>query len=202
MAHAQENEAQFRHPPAQAFCRPQKRNRVEPVIDTPAPKHDLVVLPDTRHDVSQARALPPGRLARKPEGDHRDQLGQEGVDLVGVRVDPAEGGQRAEPEIPLALARTGEKITSAQTSVDDAGQAGHGPVLLGPVPFRRVWSTHLQIFQVVRVVDVDSHGMVGLPQLRRHIDKSTRGERDVGAVNQLPDSLTGSQAQFGIGMGT
>ena len=137
MAHAEENKAQLRDPPAQTVGRPQQRNGVEPVVDTSAPKHDLVVRPDTRDDAAQAWALPAGRLARQPEGHHRDQLGQEGVALVGVRVDPAQGGQGAEPEIPLAFAGTGEKVTPSQTGVDDAGQSGSRPGPPRPSPSGR-----------------------------------------------------------------
>ena len=95
--------------------------------------------------------------------------------------------KRAEPEIPLALARTGEKVASSQAGVDDAGQAGYGPVFFGPILFWPVlfwpvllcpvffwpvWPSHLQVFQVVRVVDVDGHGLVGVPQLFCHIDEA------------------------------
>ena len=118
---------------------------------------------------------------------------EERVDFIVVRVDPAHCGQRAQPEIPLAFTCAGEKVTPSQTSVDHPGQTGHRPVLFGPV-----CSTHLQVLQVIGVINVDHNRLFCFLQLTRHIDEAARGEGDVSAFDQLLERFAVGQPQLSV----
>ena len=196
VAQPQEHQAQVRHPMTQAVNRLQQRDRVEPVVHSPTPEDHLVVRAYPGQCAPQPMAVPARWFAGQPVGHDRNELLEEGVGLVVVRVDPPQGRQGPEPEVPLALAGTGEEVAAAQGDIDDPGLAGHGHVVrLG------VAAPHLEVLKVGGVVNVHCHRLVRLLQLLGHVHQRAGGEANIGAVDQLGQSGAGRQAQLGVGVG-
>ena len=124
MLHPEEVQAHFRHSPAELVDRAEQRERVEPVVDAAAPEHDLVVVADAGHDASEHGARVHAEASSlTPNGDDVNSSLQALAVVVRHRVDPADRGELAEPEVALLLARAQEKSPRAScsfsTSVDD-----------------------------------------------------------------------------------
>src|ERR671935_1761966 len=88
--------------------------RIEPVPDPSAPGQHLVVFADAGDDAPEHALRRDGRLALDPERDDVYEVSEARVVCGRFRVDPADGTEHAEPEVPLPLARADERVAREQ----------------------------------------------------------------------------------------
>src|SRR4051812_49560828 len=84
-------------------------HRIEPVPDPAGPDENPVVHADSVDDAAE-HARGHRRVGRDAEGHDVDQTSERRVAVESVVVDAAGLQQRAEPKIPLSLARAHERV--------------------------------------------------------------------------------------------
>ena len=97
-----------------------------------------------------------GGASEIAEGHHRDERPQGLVLVVGDGVDPAQGRQLAQPEVPLLLAGAQEEVAPEELLVEDADGR------LRPAstrPLLALVAALLELLEVERVVDVGDHDL-------------------------------------------
>ena len=134
------------------------------------------------------------RFVRQPERHDVDQRAERRVGGVRERVDAPRGLQRADPEVPLPLARADEVVALAQLlvhRVEDAGGLGvDGLGREGRRRARRVRDggrPHLEVLDRERTVQIDDDLRRQAPEQREAIEREALDDDDVGLLGEGAD---------------
>ncbi len=161
MLRAEEDQPQPGHLGLRGRDRADQRHRVQPGIDAAAPHADHVLGADAGEDRGQRGPVAVHRRSRRrPERHDADEPGEVGGVVVGDRVDPAQRGEVAEPQRPLAPGGAQHEVGPGQLDVQRGDAVAHHRAAgrlgqpAGP----------LELLEVERVVGVDHDRDRGVDQ--------------------------------------
>ncbi len=99
--------------------------RIEPVVNTASPQHDLVIGSNARNHALDRRRGPDRQFVVDAERCHPDQRAQRRIAVVRQWVGAAQCSEVTQPEVPLLLAGTHEEVPTRQLLVEDGNNAGN-----------------------------------------------------------------------------
>ena len=155
MAGAQEERLHLGAPRAQQGGRAHQRERIDPVPHATRPEHDAIVDPDARHDAADERCARDRRRLGNPEGHEVDERAQFRVALVVRAVHPPGGGEHAEPERALRLARAQKEVAVLEVVLEPAQREQRATA-----GAREVVAIQVEIGQHEGIVEVDDAGLL------------------------------------------
>ena len=171
--------------------------RVEPVVDPPAPQDHLVLRPDPRYGALDGVAgLLRGRLG-DPERDDGDQRVEAPVLVVHLRVDPPLTGELPEPEVALLDRGAQQEVGAPQLVVEHPGGLANGR----GAPDGSQVAGLLELLQMERVVDVrDQDRRAGIEPGRRLEQEALEDDhvRPIGQRAQRGDPDGGEDLEVGM----